>query len=114
MLFFLVLKSTLDKSANTQQPSSFYTLLAGQLFILLSALTMGFCDTVTFDMRALALKDFALNFQLLLYAGFLIAYAVKLPIIPLYTPGYLMPTGSTTAPVHMLLAGILLKMGGYA
>jgi len=86
----------------------------GSLFILLSSLTMGFYgDTVTFDMRSLALKDYALNLQLLLYAGFLIAYAVKLPIIPLHT---WLPDahGEATAPVHMLLAGILLKMGGYA
>jgi NAD(P)H-quinone oxidoreductase subunit 4 len=48
-----------------------------------------------------------------MYAAFLIAYAVKLPIIPLHT---WLPDahGEATAPVHMLLAGILLKMGGYA
>ncbi|MBW4576822.1 MAG: photosynthetic/respiratory NAD(P)H-quinone oxidoreductase subunit D1 [Aphanothece sp. CMT-3BRIN-NPC111] len=86
----------------------------GSLFILLAALAMGFYgDTVTFDMRALAAKDYALNFQLWIYAGFLIAYGVKLPIIPLHT---WLPDahGEATAPVHMLLAGILLKMGGYA
>ncbi len=86
----------------------------GSLFILLAALGMGFYgDTVTFDMRSLAAKDYALNFQLLVYAGFLIAYAVKLPIFPLHT---WLPDahGEATAPVHMLLAGILLKMGGYA
>jgi NAD(P)H-quinone oxidoreductase subunit 4 len=86
----------------------------GSLFILLGALTMGFYgNMVTFDMQAIALKDIALNLQLLLYGGFLIAYAVKLPIIPLHT---WLPDahGEATAPVHMLLAGILLKMGGYA
>ncbi|AOY83468.1 NAD(P)H-quinone oxidoreductase subunit 4 [Moorena producens JHB] len=86
----------------------------GSLFILLAALGMAFYgDTVTFDMRSLALKDYALNFQLLLYGGFLIAYGVKLPIFPLHT---WLPDahGEATAPVHMLLAGILLKMGGYA
>ncbi|NEQ17325.1 MAG: NAD(P)H-quinone oxidoreductase subunit 4, partial [Moorea sp. SIO3E2] len=58
----------------------------GSLFILLAALGMAFYgDTVTFDMRSLALKDYALNFQLLLYGGFLIAYGVKLPIFPLHT-----------------------------
>ena len=37
----------------------------------------------------------------------------KLPIVPLHT---WLPDahGEATAPVHMLLAGILLKMGGYA
>ncbi|MBW4496739.1 MAG: photosynthetic/respiratory NAD(P)H-quinone oxidoreductase subunit D1 [Oscillatoria princeps RMCB-10] len=86
----------------------------GSLFILVAALTMAFYgDTVTFDMRAIAAKDYALNLQLLLYGGFLIAYGVKLPIFPLHT---WLPDahGEATAPAHMLLAGILLKMGGYA
>jgi NAD(P)H-quinone oxidoreductase subunit 4 len=86
----------------------------GSLFILVAALAMAFYgDTVTFDMQALAAKDYALNVELLFYAAFLIAYAVKLPIFPLHT---WLPDahGEATAPVHMLLAGILLKMGGYA
>ncbi|MEB3342139.1 NAD(P)H-quinone oxidoreductase subunit 4 [Okeania sp.] len=86
----------------------------GSLFILVAALTMAFYgDTVTFDMQAIAMKDYAFNVQLLLYAAFLIAYAVKLPIFPLHT---WLPDahGEATAPAHMLLAGILLKMGGYA
>lgn len=86
----------------------------GSLFILIAALTMAFYgDTVTFDMQAIAHKDFGLNLQLLLYGGFLIAYGVKLPIFPLHT---WLPDahGEATAPAHMLLAGILLKMGGYA
>jgi NAD(P)H-quinone oxidoreductase subunit 4 len=84
------------------------------LFILVAALAMAFYgDTVTFDMRSLAAKTFPITMQLWLYAAFLIAYAVKLPIIPLHT---WLPDahGEATAPVHMLLAGILLKMGGYA
>ncbi|MFB2936870.1 photosynthetic/respiratory NAD(P)H-quinone oxidoreductase subunit D1 [Aerosakkonemataceae cyanobacterium BLCC-F154] len=86
----------------------------GSLFILIAALAMAFYgDTVSFDMRTLAAKDFAINFQLWMYAAFFIAYAVKLPIIPFHT---WLPDahGEATAPVHMLLAGILLKMGGYA
>ncbi|MCU0524819.1 MAG: photosynthetic/respiratory NAD(P)H-quinone oxidoreductase subunit D1 [Elainella sp. Prado103] len=86
----------------------------GSLFILVAALAMAFYgDTVTFDMRSLMSKEFPLQFQLLVYGGFLIAYAVKLPIFPLHT---WLPDahGEATAPVHMLLAGILLKMGGYA
>jgi NAD(P)H-quinone oxidoreductase subunit 4 len=86
----------------------------GSLFILLAALAMAFYgDTVTFDMRSLMQKDFPLQFQLFAYGAFLIAYAVKLPIFPLHT---WLPDahGEATAPVHMLLAGILLKMGGYA
>jgi NAD(P)H-quinone oxidoreductase subunit 4 len=86
----------------------------GSLFILVAALSMGFYgNTVSFDMQTLAAKDYTLNFQLWMYAGLIIAYGVKLPIIPLHT---WLPDahGEATAPVHMLLAGILLKMGGYA
>lgn len=86
----------------------------GSLFILVAALTMAFYgDVTTFDMRSLAAKDMAFGFQCWMYAAFLIAYAVKLPIFPLHT---WLPDahGEATAPVHMLLAGILLKMGGYA
>lgn len=86
----------------------------GSLFILVAALAMAFYgDTTTFDMQALMAKDYPLKFQLLCYTAFLIAYAVKLPIFPLHT---WLPDahGEATAPVHMLLAGILLKMGGYA
>jgi NAD(P)H-quinone oxidoreductase subunit 4 len=86
----------------------------GSLFILVAALAMAFYgDTVSFDMSQLAQKAYPLRLQLLLYGAFLVAYAVKLPIIPLHT---WLPDahGEATAPVHMLLAGILLKMGGYA
>jgi NAD(P)H-quinone oxidoreductase subunit 4 len=86
----------------------------GSLFILVAALSMGFYgDNISFDMQTLAAKDYAMNFQLWMYAGLIIAYGVKLPIIPLHT---WLPDahGEATAPVHMLLAGILLKMGGYA
>ncbi len=84
------------------------------LFILVAALTMAFYGNVnTFDMTAIAAKGIPLNLQLFLYAGLLIAYGVKLPIFPLHT---WLPDahGEATAPAHMLLAGILLKMGGYA
>ena len=86
----------------------------GSLFILVAALAMAFYgDVVSFDMTTLAAKDYTTQFQLFMYAALLIAYAVKLPIFPLHT---WLPDahGEATAPVHMLLAGILLKMGGYA
>jgi len=87
----------------------------GSVFILLAALAMGFQGggPPSFEYTALAAKDFGTRFELLAYAGLLIAFGVKLPIVPLHT---WLPDahGEATAPVHMLLAGILLKMGGYA
>lgn len=85
------------------------------IFILLAALAMGFYGTEVpnFEFSHLANQDFGQNFQILCYLGLLIAFGVKLPIVPLHT---WLPDahGEATAPVHMLLAGILLKMGGYA
>ncbi len=85
------------------------------IFILLASLAMGFYGNgaPNFDFEYLAQQDFSQNFQILCYAGLLIAFGVKLPIVPLHT---WLPDahGEATAPVHMLLAGILLKMGGYA
>ena len=53
------------------------------------------------------------SFGLLCYLGFLIGFGVKLPMFPLHT---WLPDahGEANAPVSMLLAGVLLKMGGYA
>ncbi|WP_269623561.1 NAD(P)H-quinone oxidoreductase subunit 4 [Prochlorococcus marinus] len=85
------------------------------LFILIAGLAMGFFGggSPNFEFTHLANQNFGTGFQLLCYAGLLIAFGVKLPIVPLHT---WLPDahGEATAPVHMLLAGILLKMGGYA
>ncbi len=90
-----------------------YTALAS-IFILVAALGMAFSgDTFTFDMEALSLKHYSLGFELLAYTGFLIAFGVKLPIFPFHT---WLPDahGEASAPISMILAGVLLKMGGYA
>jgi NAD(P)H-quinone oxidoreductase subunit 4 len=91
-----------------------YTAL-GSIFILLAALAMGFYggEEVTFNMTELASRHYPLGFEILLYIGFLIAYGVKLPAFPVHT--WLPDThGEAHYSTCMLLAGILLKMGGYA
>jgi NAD(P)H-quinone oxidoreductase subunit 4 len=90
-----------------------YTAL-GSIFILLVALALAFYgDTVTFDFTELGLKEYPIGLELLAYAGLLIAFGVKLPIFPLHT---WLPDahGEAPAPGSMILAGVLLKMGGYA
>lgn len=85
------------------------------IFILIAALSMAFYGggALTFDLTQLGLKDYSLGFELLMYAGLLIAYGVKLSVFPLHT---WLPDahGEASAPVSMILAGVLLKMGGYA
>jgi len=83
------------------------------IFILIAALGMAFYgNNVTFDMVELGMKDYPLGIELLLYAGLLIAFGVKLAIFPMHT---WLPDahGEASAPVSMILAGVLLKMGGY-
>lgn len=89
-----------------------YTAL-GSIFILVAGLAMAFYSgTPSFDMATLAGKHYPLALELFAYAGFLIAFGVKLPIFPLHT--WLPDAHSeASAPVSMILAGVLLKMGGY-
>ena len=91
-----------------------YTAIAS-IFILVAALAMAFYGggALTFDLTQLGLKDYTLGFELAMYAGLLIAYGVKLSVFPLHT---WLPDahGEASAPVSMILAGVLLKMGGYA
>jgi NAD(P)H-quinone oxidoreductase subunit 4 len=86
---------------------------AASIFILVAALAMAlYGDNPTFDIVALGAKDYPLGLELLLYAGLLVAFGVKLAIFPLHT---WLPDahGEASAPVSMILAGVLLKMGGY-
>eukprot|EP00850_Spirogloea_muscicola_P024161 SM000460S16112 [mRNA] locus=s460:772:4658:- [translate_table: standard] len=85
----------------------------GSIFLLIGALAMGlYGSSPTFDFQALSQHSYPINLEILLYAGFLITYAVKLPAFPLHT--WLPDThGEAHYSTCMLLAGILLKMGGY-
>ena len=90
-----------------------YTALAS-IFILISGLALAFYgDTFTLNITELGMKDYPLGLELLAYVGFLVAFGVKLPIFPLHT--WLPDAHSqASAPISMILAGVLLKMGGYA
>ena len=70
-------------------------------------------DGYTLNLQELSQRSYSGSFGLLCYLGFLIGFGVKLPMFPLHT---WLPDahGEANAPVSMLLAGVLLKMGGYA
>ncbi|XBI40077.1 hypothetical protein VPH35_124730 [Triticum aestivum] len=64
------------------------------------------------DSERLINQSYPATLEILLYFVFLIAYAVKLPIIPLHT--WLPDThGEAHYRTCMILTGILLKMGAY-
>nr|AJE61526.1 NADH-plastoquinone oxidoreductase subunit 4 [Dipteris conjugata]AXX76446.1 NADH-plastoquinone oxidoreductase subunit 4 [Dipteris conjugata] len=86
----------------------------GSIFLLIGALTMGFYGTQepSFNIRDLASRSHPISLEVLSYLGFFVAYAVKLPIFPFHT--WLPDThGEAHYSTCMLLAGVLLKMGGY-
>lgn len=86
----------------------------GSAFMLVAILALYF-SFGTFDLTALLGADLreALLPAWLLFTFFFIAFAIKLPIVPLHT---WLPDAHTDAPtaVSVILAGVLLKMGGYA
>nr|YP_009861423.1 NADH dehydrogenase subunit 4 [Zamioculcas zamiifolia]QIU83114.1 NADH dehydrogenase subunit 4 [Zamioculcas zamiifolia] len=86
----------------------------GSIFLLIGVLGMGLYGSSepTLNFETLANQSYPVALEIILYFGFLIAYAVKLPIIPLHT--WLPDThGEAHYSTCMLLAGILLKMGAY-
>ena len=89
-----------------------YTALAS-IFILVAGLGLAFYGgNFTLNLTELSLKDYPISLEILAYAGFLVAFGVKLPIFPLHT--WLPDAHSqASAPISMILAGVLLKMGGY-
>jgi NADH-quinone oxidoreductase subunit M len=89
--------------------------IAGSALMLVGLLVMAFsADPQSFDMvvlREATISDALLPLPaifFLIFAGF----AVKLPVVPLHT---WLPDAHTDAPtaVSVILAGVLLKMGGY-
>jgi NADH-quinone oxidoreductase subunit M len=87
--------------------------LSGSALMLVGFLVLGFSQG-TFDMQELAEADITSAAISLNAVFFLIlaAFAIKLPVIPLHT---WLPDAHTDAPtaVSVILAGVLLKMGGY-
>jgi NADH-quinone oxidoreductase subunit M len=89
--------------------------LSGSALMLVGFLVLAFsAEPSTFDMVALREADLSEALLPLPAIFFLIfaAFAVKLPIVPLHT---WLPDAHTDAPtaVSVILAGVLLKMGGY-
>ena len=89
--------------------------LAGSVFMLLSILCLALnAQPHTFAIPELAMSSprLGLALQELLFLGFFLAFAVKVPIFPFHT---WLPDAHVEAPtpISVLLAGVLLKMGGY-
>ena len=87
-----------------------YTLL-GSVLMLVCMLVM-YRIAGTTDIPALAEFAFSRQLQFWLFLGFFASFAVKVPMWPVHT---WLPDAHVQAPTagSMILAGVLLKMGGY-
>ena len=87
-----------------------YTLL-GSLLMLVAVIVM-YVQTGTTDIVALQTAEFAPGLQTWLWLAFAASFAVKLPMFPVHT---WLPDAHVEAPTagSVILAGVLLKMGGY-
>lgn len=111
-MFFLISIWGTGRKEYSAMKFVLYT-LTGSAFMLVGFLVLGF-SAGTFDMEELAQMDIT-SAAISLHAVFLfilVAFAVKLPVFPLHT---WLPDAHTDAPtaVSVILAGVLLKMGGY-
>jgi len=86
--------------------------LGGSVLMLIALLAMYFKAGHTFDIQALMDYPFNFQWQVWIWIGFFVAFAVKVPMWPVHT---WLPDVHTEAPTagSVILAGILLKMGAY-
>ncbi|MAF97882.1 MAG: NADH-quinone oxidoreductase subunit M [Micavibrio sp.] len=87
-----------------------YTLL-GSVLMLVGLLVL-FAQTGTTDIPTLMANPVATNLQYWLWLAFFASFAVKMPMWPVHT---WLPDAHVEAPTagSVILAGVLLKMGGY-
>jgi NADH-quinone oxidoreductase subunit M len=85
--------------------------LAGSLLMLLAIMAI-YWEAGTTDIPTLLTHGFPTSMQTWLWFAFLASFAVKLPMWPVHT---WLPDAHVEAPTggSVILAGILLKMGGY-
>jgi len=89
--------------------------LAGSVFMLLGILALYFTSAPhTFNIMELGKTTGALAvpLQIVIFIAFYLGFAVKVPVFPFHT---WLPDAHVEAPtpISVLLAGVLLKMGGY-
>jgi NADH-quinone oxidoreductase subunit M len=93
-----------------------YTVIGSfaMLVAILAVASLNFSQTgqLSFDWTVLVQHPVGAQAQLLLYLGFALAFAIKMPIFPLHTwlpPAYI----ASPVPVVIVFAGLVSKLGAY-
>ena len=80
--------------------------------LALTAINLTQTGTLTFDWKDLVQQPVSSQAQILLYLGFALAFAIKMPLFPLHT---WLPAAypATPTPALLVFAGLVSKLGAY-
>ncbi len=86
--------------------------LTGSLLLLLGILGLYLKGGHTYDLLVLSQQSYSSTTQFWLFLALFLAFAIKMPMVPFHT---WLPEAHSEAPTagSVILAGVLLKMGGY-
>ena len=91
--------------------------LIGSLLMLVAIIVVVYAfrtatGALSFDIQALSHQIYAYHLQFWAFLAFFVAFAIKVPMFPVHT---WLPDAHVEAPTagSVILAGVLLKMGGY-
>lgn len=110
MFFIVGVWGSRSRRMNAAFQLFLYTLL-GSVFMLIAILYMWYISGTT-DLEILFRTSFSFQTQIFLWLGFFLSFAIKIPMFPFHV---WLPEAHVEAPTagSVILAGILLKLGGY-